>query len=139
MRSRCSNNALVIVYMISAGASLRQTNTFRITRIGVSEVAVSQRMVVLHHLFLNGLPEPPHRRGSPPVARWLITLGSWKLGGIEYISLGFISISISRSVKRSQKPMKMSTINDYEDRNSPPFERRVCSLIALSLVQATAL
>jgi hypothetical protein len=55
------------------------------------------------------------------------------------ISLGFISISISHSVKRSQKPMNTSTTNDYEDRNSPPFERRVCSLIALSLVQATAL
>jgi len=35
---------------------------------------VSQQMVVLHYLLLNGLPEPPHRRGSPPVAWWLITL-----------------------------------------------------------------
>jgi len=112
---------------------------FQITRIGVSEVAVSQQMVVLHHLLLNGLPEPPHRRSSPPVAWWLITLGSWKLGGINHISLGFISISISHSVKRSQKLMNTSTTNDYEDLNSPPFEKRVCSLIALSLVQATAL
>jgi hypothetical protein len=30
---------------------------------------VSQQMVVLHHLLLNGLPEPPHRRGSASVAR----------------------------------------------------------------------
>jgi hypothetical protein len=76
-------------------------------------------MVVLHHLLHNGLPESPHRRGSPPVAWWLITLGSWKLGGTNYISLRFISISISHNVKRSQKSINMSATNDYEGRNSP--------------------
>jgi hypothetical protein len=46
--------------------------------------------------------------------------GSRKLGVTnKYISLGFISISISHSVKRSQKSMNMSATNDYEGRNSP--------------------
>jgi hypothetical protein len=106
--------------MISAGASLRQTNTFQITRIGVSEVAVSQQMVVLHHLLLNGLPEPPHRRSFPPVAWWLITLRVSETRDHQLnISLGFISISISHCAKRSQKSMNMSATNDYEGRNSP--------------------
>jgi len=29
---------------------------------------VSQQMVENHHLLLNGLPGPPHRSSSPPVA-----------------------------------------------------------------------
>jgi hypothetical protein len=81
---------------------------------------VSQQMVVLHHLLLNGLPEPPHRRGFPPVAWWLITLRISETRDHKLnISLRFISISISHSVKRSQKPMNMSTTNNYEDRNTP--------------------
>jgi len=70
----------------------------------------------LHHLLLNGLPEPPHRRGSPPVAWWLIALRVLEARGHQLnISLGFISISISHSVKRSQKPMNMNTTNDYKN------------------------
>jgi len=29
---------------------------------------------------LNGLPRPPHRRGSPPIAWWIIALRIWEPG-----------------------------------------------------------
>ena len=34
-----------------------------------------------HHLLLNGLPEPPHRSGSPPVAWGSQPYGSREPGG----------------------------------------------------------
>jgi hypothetical protein len=76
-------------------------------------------MVENHHLLHNGLLEPPHRRGSPPVAWWLIALGVSETRGHQLnISLGFISISISHSVRRSQKSINMSATNDYKGQNS---------------------
>jgi hypothetical protein len=40
-------------------------------------------------------------------------------GSSPFIFTDFMALSISHSVKRSQKPMNMSTTNDYEGRNNP--------------------
>jgi len=78
--------------------------------------------IMNHHLLLNGLPEPPHRRSLAPVARGFKALRVSETRGHQLnISLRFISISISHSVKRSQKSMNMSATNDYEGRNSPRY------------------
>jgi hypothetical protein len=96
--------------------------------------AVSQQMAVhsLSCLMISRLPticfstvspspltaEAPHQ--SPDDSS---LYGSRKPGVTDrYISLRFINISISHSVKRSQKSMNISTTNDNESRNSPIYE-----------------
>jgi hypothetical protein len=78
--------------------------------------------------------EAPHQSpsGSKPY-------GSRKPGVTNrYISLRFISISISHSVKRSQKPMNMSTTNDYESRNSPTERTTLAVAIKVKLETITS-
>jgi hypothetical protein len=63
--------------------------------------------IMNHHLLLNGLPEPPHRRSLAPVARGFKALRVSETRGHRLnISPGFISISISH---RLQIIMKAET------------------------------
>jgi hypothetical protein len=89
----------------------------------------SQVFVTRYRFSADGGSPPPASQRSPrapspqrlPTSR-LVAHHPTGLGNpgspVKYIS-GFISISISHSVKRSQKPMNMNTTNVYKNWNSP--------------------
>jgi hypothetical protein len=75
----------------------------------------------LHHLLLNGLPEPPHRSSSPPVAWGSQPYGSRKPGVTDkFVStMRLINLSHNTNIlnnpKRPQTPINVNVTNDYED------------------------
>jgi len=109
-------------------------------------LTVSQQMVVhrLSYLLISRLsticfstvsPSPLTAEAHHQSPSGSSPYGSRKLGVTnKYISLRFISISISHSVKRSQKPMNMSATNDYEDRNSPMYTSKCMRTISPSIL-----